>query len=113
MNKKVAFELSAKAAEVAEKFSNLNRNRNFNNETFKVSRIVPLGEILAYVIFQKSNLKKALAVFYYIEGMKYWQYFFPKEGHLIEAGWEAIRLAKIQIEKYNYPLNWRKENESN
>ena len=105
MKKEVAIKLNKKAYEIAEKFSNVNREFNVNNETFEVKKIEPLSESTGIVLFKKSSEKYAVAFCYYINmsgGM--WQYFFPTYDHCF--GMESVRDLLASVEKKNFNLNF-------
>lgn len=102
MNKQVFLNLESNAKSVAEKFSNKNREYNHNNETFQVESIYPMSDNTATVIFKKNTGKRAAAFFYHIRN-KYWQYFFPKDDHIL--GMMTFNYYKQQIEDHNRQYN--------
>ena len=105
MNKQVAKELKACAEEVALRFSNSDRPRNTNAETFQVDHIKPLSESVAVVRFLKSTGKYGLAVFYYIRTTPpKWMYFFPTDSHLL--GFQRLADMKLAIEEQNWERNF-------
>lgn len=111
MKKEIAIQLKAAAEETARRCSNLNRPGNINKETFTVSKILPLSEHVAAVIFDKSSRKKALACFYlqpaWNNGRGDWQHFFPTDSHLL--GFSELSRLKLEIEKYNFAYNFGDE----
>ena len=115
MNKQTAIELKTSAENVAERFSNSNRDMNFNNEKFMTERIIPTSDHTATVIFRKSSGKQGVAFFYYIaNGMsKGWKYFFPTDSHI--TGMRAFEFHKLMAEDDNFKHNFKntKDNESN
>jgi hypothetical protein len=105
MKKEVALKLNKKAYEIAEKFSNVNREFNVNNEKFEVKKIKPLSESTGIVLFKKSSEKYAVAFCYYINmsgGM--WQYFFPTYDHVF--GMEAVKDFLSLVEDKNFNKNF-------
>ena len=105
LNKDVARLLNEKAQEVAVKFSDPNRSRNSQAETFLVSEIVPLSEYVAAVTFWKSSEKKAIAFFYWVNsGEGYWAYFFPSDSHIL--GMQIFGEHKWDVEKFNFSKNF-------
>ena len=108
INKEVALKLSAKAREIAENFSKLDREFNLNKETFQVEKIIPLSEKTAVAKFMKSSGKKAIAFLYYINmNGGSWQYFIPTESHVF--GMMKLPNYLQEIEEYNYPKNFYTE----
>jgi hypothetical protein len=110
MNKKIALKLKAKADEIAEKFSHVDRSRNYNKESFRVHSIIPASEKTAFVLFRKykkesDSGKIGMAFLYYIKGVEdgYWQYFFPTESHI--HGMQKITKILQIVEEHNYPIN--------
>ena len=104
MTKEIYKKLEAKAYEVAERYSNPDRARNFNNEVFSVINIIPTSELSANVVFQKDTGKRALSVFMYIEmSGGFWLYFFPKDSHIL--GLQEVAKIKLEIEQYNAGYN--------
>lgn len=105
MNKTVALRLKTTANEIAQNFSNPDREYNKTNETFDVESIVPLSEYTALVIFSKSSGKKALAFCYYINANNgQWRYFFPSDSHV--RGMEKVGPYLQKIEVFNFPKNF-------
>jgi hypothetical protein len=105
MNKDIAVELNIVARDIAERFSNPNREANYNNETFELDEIIPLSESVAAVIFKKNTGKKAVAFFYYIGNgsVRGWKYFFPTDSHIL--GFRSFEFHKLEIEKQNFKFN--------
>uniref|UniRef100_A0A6M3XXX4 Uncharacterized protein n=1 Tax=viral metagenome TaxID=1070528 RepID=A0A6M3XXX4_9ZZZZ len=104
MNKDVAIKLKQKIDWIAEKYSNPDREKNGNNETFSLNKIVPLSEYTAVAFFNKSSEKQALAFLYYVEFQDgYWGYFFLKESHVF--GMSKIVKYLQEIEEFNFPRN--------
>jgi hypothetical protein len=106
MNKNIAIKLKKEAEKVAIRFSNKDREGNFNNEDFKIDKIIPLSDHSAVVNYKKSSGKIGCAFFYYIprgfsEG---WKYFFPTEPHII--GMQSFHLIKLNAEQHNYKYNF-------
>lgn len=106
MNKEVALKLSAKAKEIAERYSLPNREFNVTNETFTLNKIIPLSEKTAVAIFDKSSRKRAIAFLYWINmAGGSWQYFIPTESHAY--GMVKIQKHLQEVEEYNYPVNFQ------
>lgn len=93
--------LKLKALECAETFSNPDRSRNFANETFILSKIVPLSDVTAAVIFNKEPTgKKALAHFYLVGGSTGgWRYYFVTYQHL--CGLDRLLSILQRVEEHN------------
>ena len=79
MNKGIATELQNFCETIAERYSNVKRVGNVNNESFTVEEIIPTSDHSACVNFSKTGGKVAVAFFYYINKgrSKGWKYFFP------------------------------------
>ena len=104
MKKELVKKLIEKVQEVEKRFSNYDREKNYNNETFTFESIRPMSDFTAAVIFKKNTGKKAVAFFYYVEsGKGWWSYFFPKDSHIL--GMEMFGKMKQQIEEYNFDKN--------
>ena len=104
MTKEIYKKLEQKAHEVARRFSNPDRDRNFNNEVFSVINIIPTSELSANVIFEKSSGKRALALFLYVKmSGGFWQYVFLCDSHIL--GLQTVAKAKEEIEKHNADYN--------
>jgi hypothetical protein len=104
MNKAVAEKLIAFATEVAARYSNTNREKNFNGESFEVCEYLILSEHVAGVVFEKSTGKKAIAFFYYLPAKDSWNYFFPTDSHIL--GMIEFAKYKSQIEIGNMKFNF-------
>lgn len=106
MKKEIAKELYDFVKVVEERFSRVDRQMNFNNESFAVQKIIPTSDHSASVIFTKSSGKRGIAFFYYIpNGMsKGWKYFFPTDSHI--TGMRAFELYKLQVEEFNFDKNF-------
>ena len=104
MNKEIALKLKAKIDWIANKYSNPNREKNGNNETFSLNKIIPLSEYTAVAFFNKSSEKQALAFLYYVSYQDgYWGYFFLKESHVF--GMSKITKYLQEVEEFNFPKN--------
>ena len=55
MNKNIAIKLKKEAERVAIRFSNKDREGNYNNEDFKIDKIIPLSDHSAVVNYKKSS----------------------------------------------------------
>jgi hypothetical protein len=106
MNKDIAKELDLECKEVARRFSNANREGNFNKETFEVEEIISMSDHTATVVFKKNTGKLAAAFFYYIAKgySKGWRYFFPTDSHI--NGLAAFHYFKLEVERKNYDKNF-------
>lgn len=105
MKKDVAIGLHRRAEELATRYSNNEREYNFNKETFLVHEIRVLSEYTAAVIFRKEPTgKKAMACLFYINnGEGFWHYFFPTDSHLL--GMRYFEDIKQEIEMWNSEYN--------
>jgi hypothetical protein len=105
MNKDIAELLKEKAVEIAKYYSDKNREKNYSNETFSISKIIPLSEFSAAVEFIKTpSHKKAVAALFWINaGEGYWIYFFPTDSHLL--GMKYFEDIKQKVEENNFSLN--------
>ncbi len=106
MRREIAIKLNEKAEEVAQRYSNPDREFNHNREEFKVHRICPLSEFTAIVVFLKNTGKRALAYFYCVPSKEYWGYFFINSGHLAGLSNKAMQIYQ-ETEEYNFKFNIR------
>ena len=106
MNKTIAIELQDFCQTIADRYSNVNRVGNVNNETFTVQEIIPTSDHSACVNFVKTGGKIAVAFFYYINKgrSKGWKYFFPTDSHV--NGFHAFLYCKLEAELKNYSKNF-------
>lgn len=106
MEKKLARSLRRAAQELAVRFSNKDRARNFAGETFALERIVPLSEKTAAAIYTKEPTKKrGLAFFYHLNmGGGRWMGFFPTESHIY--GMQKLVNQLQEVEEQNFQLNF-------
>jgi hypothetical protein len=105
MKKEFAEELESAIKEAATVFSDPSRQYNYEKETFEKGEVFPLSETAAAVVFMKSSGKKAVAFFYRVKN--YWKYFFPTDSHIL--GMAEFGPIKAQVEKFNYPVNFKPE----
>ena len=105
MNKQIANELRDFAEDVARRFSNKEREGNFNNETFEVEEVIPTSDHTAVINFKKNSGKIGVAFCYYFARgySKGWKYFFPTDSHL--NGFQAFLYYKLEAERKNYKHN--------
>ncbi len=105
MNKQIANELKDFAEDIARRFSNKEREGNFNNETFEVEEVIPTSDHTAVINFKKNSGKIGVASCYYIARgySKGWKYFFPTDSHL--NGFQAFLYYKLEAERKNYKYN--------
>lgn len=106
MNKQIAIELEKFAKVVEERFSRTDREMNFNNESFKVHKIIPSSDHTASVVYKKSSGKLGVAFFYYQPNGsgKGWKYFFPTDSHI--TGMRAFEYHKLNAEEFNFDKNF-------
>ena len=96
--------------DVARKLQVSERNRS--GVTFAPSQWIPLSEIAAVVIFDRSDGKKAMAVAWWndmVEGGK-WFYLAPKDGHVL-AMQEVYRWLQW-TERHNIEVTLKQVEES-
>ena len=100
MNKSLFESLKEKTIEVAARFSDPTRTKNYTQEQFTVDSIVPVCDTVAFVRFKKNTGKLALAVFFYVNSQyNNWYYFFPTDSHVL--GFIGLREEKLKIEEHN------------
>lgn len=97
MQSKIAKKLYEKVKKVAERFSRKDREGNVNGEDFSVKNITALSEYTAFVRFNKTTTKDAIALFFYDKD--YWQYFFPTDNHIF--GFRCFEVIKITGQSTN------------
>ena len=104
MKKDRVQKLNIKAKEIAEMFSNPNRQFNFNKETFTVEFIQPLSEMVAAIYFKKTSGKIALAIAFWKNNKGgHWDYFFPTDSHVL--GFRKMEKLLESVEEYNIGKN--------
>ena len=104
MTKDRVNKLKEKASEIAEMFSNPNRQFNHTNETFTVAKITPRSELTAGRLFQKSSGKLALAIAFWKNNKGgHWDYFFPTDSHVL--GFRKMEKLLESVEEYNIGKN--------
>lgn len=105
MNKEIVQKLQLKAKDVANIFSNPERQLNFNREIFSVEKIIPLSEYTAIVKYRKlPSDKLAVAFFIWINGGEgFWMYFFPSDSHV--RGMELVGRYLQEVEVENFGKN--------
>lgn len=101
MNKQLAQSLKKKAEQIAVLYSNKDRQNNFNNETFEVDQIIPMGEHTASVIYKKNTGKRGCFFFYLIKNE--WKYFVPTDSHIL--GMMSFNTYKLRVEEQNMGFN--------
>ena len=107
MTKDTARALMSKAKEVAERFSNPDREHNVNGETFKVQAIHLLSAQTALVIYEKTTGKRAVAFFYHIMKQDRWEYFFLGAQHMLNL--DKIPGIYMEVENHNFKYNFNDE----
>lgn len=105
MNKEIAKALKRKAEDIADIFSNPEREKNLNKEEFVVHKIVPLSENTAAITYLKYPSHKHAIAFAFFSKDK-WFSFFPTDGHLL--GMESFKRYKAIVEEHNFELNFKK-----
>jgi hypothetical protein len=91
MQKRIAKKLDTQVQKVAERFSRKDRVGNVNGEDFSVKSCYALSDYTAFVRFNKTTTKDAIALFFYDKD--YWQYFFPTDNHIF--GFRCFEVIKI------------------
>jgi hypothetical protein len=104
MNKDIAKQLKEFSIVVRNRYSNHNRDNNFNKETFEVQEIIPTSDHSATIIFEKNTNKRCAMFFYYIPAYKKWNYFVPTDSHI--NGMSCFANQKIEVERHNYKYNF-------
>lgn len=109
MNKESALELKRFAEKVGNNYSTSDRQGNFNHETFKVERIIPMTDSTATVLYRKNTGKQAAFFFYYIDKglVKGWKYFVPTDAHIL--GMESFGRFKLAVEEDNWTYNFESQ----
>jgi hypothetical protein len=107
MNKDVAKALDIFSQRLEFRYSNNEREGNYNNESFKIKEIIPTSDHTATLIFKKSSGKLAAFFCYYINrgSSKGWKYFVPTDSHI--TGMRAFEYYKLQVERTNYKQNFK------
>jgi hypothetical protein len=108
VNKQVALKLKEKAEEIAEIYSNPDREFNYSKESFEVHKITSLSEFVGVVIYEKSSGKRALCLFFYVQqnGGK-WYYIFPSDSHLL--GLQRLSEEMRKVEEFNFKFNFEEK----
>ena len=105
MNKSIAIALSKKVRDAEKNFSNPNRANNHNGETFKSIEVKPISAQSAYVVFEKSTGKKAIAHFINKQpNNPYWDYYFIGAQHLLNLN--ILEEKYLEVEQYNFKFNF-------
>ena len=106
MRKEVAISLKQKAEQVAVRFSHTDRANNYNNESFKFVEIMPISAQGAYVIYEKSTGKRAIAHFIHVDHPKspFWQYYMIGSQHLLNLN--VLTEKYLEVEQHNFPFNF-------
>ena len=104
MQKQRVIKLRELGEQIAKNFSNPDRERNYNNETFKVDSLIPLSESTALIMFKKSTGKLGLTFCYWLNmAGGQWKYFFPTYDHC--AGFDLVKKELHKVEQFNFELN--------
>jgi hypothetical protein len=89
------------AEEIANWYSNKERDHNYAGETYQISRIKPLSDAHALVYYKKEPSEKvSLAHFVLIEKKDRWIYYFLNQGHMINL--HMIPDEHQKVEQYNF-----------
>jgi len=109
MKREIAELLIKSAREKAEKFSNPNRLQNYTQETFKVVKIVPLSDEVAWVYYEKKKGNIARALFIWTNRGRVntklingWIGFFPSDSHML--GLSKAVTDKHDVEEFNFDI---------
>ena len=105
MRKEYAELLSAQAKDIAKIFSNPNRAKNLNKESFAVKEIRPLSDETAAVTFIKNTGKESVMFFYYSYGANKFFNFFPTDSHIL--GMQSFAQIKRALEAKNFRHNFQ------
>lgn len=97
MKKELALKLKIEAEKVAGRFSRKDREGNVNGEDFTLKGCYALSEYTAFVRFNKTTTKDAVALFFYDNGR--WDYFFPTDNHIF--GFRCFEVIKITGQTWN------------
>lgn len=106
MNKTLVKSLTTFAQELEKRYSHKERENNYNNETFKIFKIIPLSDHAASVIFKKNTGKQVAFFCYFINSglSKGWKYFVPTDSHIV--GMINFNVIKLKVEENNYKYNF-------
>jgi len=104
MKKQIISKLYNKINDLTKNFSKTDREKNFNNETFKCYDITPLSDTVALVTLVKNTGKQANALFFYIKD--YWIYFFPSDSHEYGMFNYLNNAYRIHLENFNLDKNF-------
>jgi hypothetical protein len=108
MQKERAQSLLRFAEEVAARYSRTDRQNNFNAESFRVAKVIPLSDATASVIYSKTpGDKQAAFFFYWIGAQARWEYFVPTDSHI--AGMTQFAQVKVEVERENWDKNFATE----
>jgi hypothetical protein len=91
MKKDIALKLKIEAEKVAGRFSMKDREGNVSGEDFSLKSCYTLSEYTAFVRFNKTTTKDAVALFFYDNG--YWNYFFPTDNHIF--GFRCFEIIRV------------------
>lgn len=104
MNKEIQLKLLDKVAQLEQMYSNPDREKNQEKETFYADGLKQLSETTAACIFKKSSGKEAICFLYWVDSKGgYWTYFFPTESHVI--GMERFKSFLAKVDQFNFLLN--------
>jgi len=104
MKKSVVIKLKNKIKELEEQFSNIDREYNYNKESFKAVNIVPLSDSVALVTLKKNTEKHSNALFIYVKN--FWFYFFPTDSHELGIFNYLNNKYRIYLEEFNFDKNF-------
>ena len=106
MTKEIAKLLQVKVDQAAKNFSRTDRECSVG-ETFEPAEVIAISEFCAMAIFGKNSGKMGCAYFYYFPkgSLEGWNYFFPKDSHLV--GFRYFEMYKMLIERENFKANFK------
>ena len=105
MQKDRALKLRDIGEVIAKNFSRQDREKNYNNETFSVSELIPLSESTALIKLEKNTGKFGLVFCYWINmAGGQWKYFFPTYDHCV--GMESVMDELKAVELVNFGKNF-------
>jgi len=106
MNKEAAKKLNDVAWQAAENFSS-DREFNYDHELFTIHSILPMGDMDAAVIMEKTGGKRSLFHFWWQNNNGgRWYYRVPTDSHLLQMNylWQQV---KCQVEQHNFEFNFK------
>lgn len=109
MKREIGELLIKSALEKARKYSDPNRPQNYTQETFKLMRIIPLSDEIAWVHYEKRKGNIAKCLFIWINKGKVngklingWLGFFPSDSHML--GLSQVMEDPYLVEGFNFGI---------